>query len=124
MLSNMEYLIFLWGSMHPDPLRGVISFSPFSPLTRFHACVNQTFVRILSGNFISISTGVVMHVGLALAAEQQFIGRSVHSRTSQLCIDQTRRQAYQLDYQLFVGKHSGFSRNSSRKPGKIAFIVA
>ena len=28
---------FLWGSMPPDPPRGVISFSPFSPLTRFHA---------------------------------------------------------------------------------------
>src|SRR4029434_3298206 len=28
------------GSMPPDPPRGVISFSPFSPLTRFHAwCV-------------------------------------------------------------------------------------
>ena len=31
------FIFFLWGSMHPDPLRGVISFSPFSPLTRFHA---------------------------------------------------------------------------------------
>src|SRR4029434_4323449 len=28
---------FLRGSMPPDPPRGVISFSPFSPLTRFHA---------------------------------------------------------------------------------------
>src|SRR4029434_3017855 len=30
--------IFLRGSMPPDPPGGVISFSPFSPLTRFHAC--------------------------------------------------------------------------------------
>src|SRR4029434_2575406 len=29
--------IFLRGSMPPDPPRGVISFSPFSPLTHFHA---------------------------------------------------------------------------------------
>ena len=65
--------------------------------------VNQTFVSILSGNFIRICTGVVvMHVGLAFAAERQFTGRSVHSRTSQLRIYQTRRHAYQLDYQLFV----------------------
>src|SRR4029434_11088166 len=28
--------MFLRGSMPPDPPRGVISFSPFSPLTRFH----------------------------------------------------------------------------------------
>ena len=60
--------------------------------------VNQTFISILSGNFICICTGVFVHVGLALAAERQFSGHSVHSRTSQLRIDQTRRHAYQLDY--------------------------
>ena len=34
--------------------------------------VNQTFVSILSVNFIHICTGVFVHVGLALAADQQF----------------------------------------------------
>ena len=34
--------------------------------------VNQTFVSILSGNFICICTGVFVNVGLALAAERQF----------------------------------------------------
>ena len=86
--------------------------------------LNQTFVSILSGNFISICTGVVVHVGLPLAAERQFVGRYVHSRTSQLRIDQTRRHAYQLDYQLFVCKHSGCAQHNGRKPGKIAFIMA
>ena len=60
--------------------------------------VNQTFVSILSGNFICICTGVFVHVGLALAAERQFSGCSVHSHTSQLRIDPTRRHSYKLDY--------------------------
>src|SRR4029434_1274725 len=40
--------------------------------------VNQTFVSILSGNFICICTGVFVHVGLALAAERQFTTAPVY----------------------------------------------
>ena len=44
--------------------------------------VNQTFVSILSGNFICICTvhlySVFGHVGLALAAERQFTTAPVY----------------------------------------------
>ena len=86
----------------PSCLHYILSFQVKNTNAAALEIVNQTFVSILSGNLICICTGVVMHVGLALAAERQFTGRSVHSRTSQLRIYQTRRHAYQLDYQLFV----------------------
>src|SRR4029434_6871558 len=39
---------------------------------------NPTFVSILRGHFICICTGVFVHVGLALAAEQQFTTAPVY----------------------------------------------
>ena len=46
--------------------------------------VNQTFVSILSENFICICTGVFVHVGLALAAEQLLAALSI--RTPHSCV--------------------------------------
>ena len=42
-----------------------------APMEAALEIVNQTFVSILSGNFIYICTGVFVHVGLALVAEPQ-----------------------------------------------------
>src|SRR4029434_1236870 len=44
----------LRGSMPPDPPRGVKSFSPFTPLTHFHACLMTTLIK----SFALLSAGV------------------------------------------------------------------
>src|SRR4029434_10613526 len=51
--------IFLRGSMPPDPPRGVISFSPFSPLTRFHACCVQ--VRVCVCVYVTVCVCVCVY---------------------------------------------------------------